>query len=121
MSWSISLTDVGTNDIREKTEEVFKASYPEPASGIELECEEAEMAAESIMYDAFSAQHVDYQVNRIANKFSVQMSGHTRTDKSDGAESFVSVIVTLRKREDVQAQEVEQAEARSGLKEPANA
>lgn len=107
MSWTLSLNNVNNEELREKSKELFNASYPEAIEGVKREFGQAVYSAEEMMYDGFGMTVGD------RSRFNVQMSGHV----SDGdAESFISVIVTLRKEEMMSGIEMKEAQA----KEPAN-
>lgn len=103
MSWTLSLTDVDNEDMRDKSRELFNVQYPEAAEGVKREYGQAVYCAEEMMYDGFGMTVGDRA------RFNVQMSGHV---SDSDAESFISVIVTLRKPTMMSGNEVKEAQAK---------
>lgn len=95
MSWSISVSDVSVSEIGSELQAKMDEFYPNASHGsrvlknalINREFRAASAVAEDFAHDAFETDLHDA-------RFNVQASGHVH---DNDAESFVSVIVTLRK------------------------
>lgn len=89
MSWAVAINDVEAHEIETVLRSKFDELYPQTADGVGLEFVECSDSAQSLARYAFEGSNE-------GRRFNISASGHVSDNDS---ESFVSVIVTVRKPE----------------------